>query len=117
MRIWDVPPAQLCRKHLLGEHRELHGLWNILTRHNGVGGYSQHPETKRWIGKLRALYNRHELLVAEMNRRGYKHRSDLEEALATGKERQSMYIDTLEEQIILLRNKNCECLVELRNND
>ena len=25
MRIWDVDPALLCRSHLLGEHRELHG--------------------------------------------------------------------------------------------
>ncbi len=31
MRIWDIEPVRLCRAHLLGEHRELHGLWNILT--------------------------------------------------------------------------------------
>ncbi|NCS72473.1 MAG: pyrimidine dimer DNA glycosylase, partial [Candidatus Magasanikbacteria bacterium] len=31
MRVWDIHPKYLCRKHLLGEHRELHGLWNILT--------------------------------------------------------------------------------------
>jgi len=31
MRIWDIPANKLCTKHLLGEHSELHGLWNILT--------------------------------------------------------------------------------------
>ncbi|MDD3940683.1 MAG: pyrimidine dimer DNA glycosylase/endonuclease V, partial [Candidatus Pacebacteria bacterium] len=29
MRVWDIHPKDLCRKHLLAEHRELHGLWNI----------------------------------------------------------------------------------------
>ena len=28
MRIWDIEPERLCRKHLLAEHAELHGLWN-----------------------------------------------------------------------------------------
>lgn len=31
MRIWDIPPDKLCRNHLLGEHNELHAIWNILT--------------------------------------------------------------------------------------
>ena len=60
MRVWDIHPKHLCRKHLLAEHRELHGLWNILTKHKGRGGYSRHPETLRWVGKLKALCLRHE---------------------------------------------------------
>jgi hypothetical protein len=76
MRIWDVSPAILCRQHLLGEHRELHGLWNILTQ--GKAGYSRHPETVRWRGKLAALYRRHEALVEEMDQRDYRHASPLE---------------------------------------
>lgn len=47
MRIWDVAPARLCRAHMLGEHREPHGVWNILTL--GKTGYSAHPETVRWL--------------------------------------------------------------------
>lgn len=62
MRVWDIEPKYLCRKHLLAEHRELHGFWNILTKHGGVGGYSRHPETLRWAGKEKALYLRHEAL-------------------------------------------------------
>lgn len=52
MRVWDIEPRFLCRQHLLAEHRELHGLWNILTKHGGTGGYSRHPETLRWVGVI-----------------------------------------------------------------
>jgi sugar lactone lactonase YvrE len=62
MRIWDVPPSLLCRQHLLGEHRELHGLWRIITEDRQ--GYAKHPETRRWRGKLAALYERHDALGA-----------------------------------------------------
>ncbi|HEX8591196.1 MAG TPA: pyrimidine dimer DNA glycosylase/endonuclease V [Candidatus Paceibacterota bacterium] len=109
MRVWDLPPKELCRKHLLGEHRELHGLWNILTRHEGKGGYSHHPETKRWMGKLAALYARHEKLVLEMQRRGYRHASPLDKRLAKGGLQQRTYIDTLARQRELLKLKHCDC--------
>ncbi len=71
MRIWDISPELLCRKRLLGEHRELHGLWVILTENKK--GFSRHPKTLRWRGELQALYRRHEALVAEMDRRCYRH--------------------------------------------
>ena len=109
MRVWDVAPKELCRKHLLGEHRELHGLWNILTKHGGVGGYSQHPETKRWIGKTAALYERHEALVKEMEQRGYNHHSPLDERLARGGKEQVDFVDSLPKQRALLNEKPCEC--------
>ena len=107
MRIWDIDPADLCRAHLLGEHRELHGLWNILTL--GKRGYSSHPETRRWVGKLPALYRRHEALVAEMQRRGYRHGSPLDPMLATGSDVQDVFIDSPEQQRILLARKACGC--------
>jgi hypothetical protein len=111
MRIWDVSPSILCRQHLLGEHRELHGLWNILTKHEGKGGYSQHPETKRWVGKLNALYSRHEALVKEMTKRGYKHLTPLNKKLATGKATQTTFIDSITQQKRLLKEKPCDCLL------
>ena len=82
MRIWDISPNKLCRQHLLGEHRELHAIWVVLTQNKD--GYSRHPETLRWKGKLRALYIRHDLLVDEIKSRGYNHNSNLEKNLATG---------------------------------
>ena len=110
MRIWDVPPQTLCRSHLLGEHRELHGLWNILTKHGGTGGYAAHPETQRWRGRLAALHARHEALVAEMTRRGYNHASPLDASLAEGSStQQDTFVNTPEEQRVLLRGKPCPC--------
>jgi hypothetical protein len=111
MRVWDVPPKCLCRKHLLGEHRELHGLWNILTKHKGEGGYSKHPETLRWVGRLNALYARHEALVKEMGRRGYEHHSPLDKRLATGKATQDQFINSIAAQKKLLKAKPCDCPV------
>ncbi|MFH2106333.1 MAG: pyrimidine dimer DNA glycosylase/endonuclease V [Candidatus Micrarchaeota archaeon] len=107
MRIWDVKPGKLCREHLLGEHRELHAIWSIITK--SKKGYSQHPETLRWKGKLKALYLRHEKLVGEMEKRGYCHRSPLDKRLATGKPIQLEKIDTIEEQRNRIKRKGCKC--------
>lgn len=83
MRIWDIMrPEDMCNKHLLGEHVELHTIWSIHTRRvpatRGRVGYASHPEVKRWKGHLLALYARHAAQVTEMARRGYNHRSPLE---------------------------------------
>ncbi|HPT30071.1 MAG TPA: pyrimidine dimer DNA glycosylase/endonuclease V [bacterium] len=109
MRIWDVPPKCLCRKHLLAEHRELHGLWNILVKHHGKGGYSRHPETLRWVGKQKALYLRHEALVKEFSRRRYKHHTPLDKRRAIGLGTQRTFINNIQEQKLILKNKNCDC--------
>jgi hypothetical protein len=109
MRIWDISPEKLCRPHLLGEHRELHAIWAILTQ--SKKGYSQHPEVLRWQGKLRALYRRHEALVAEMDKRGYRHQSPIHEGLATGMSTQDRFVNTCEEQIQILKKKQCTCKV------
>jgi hypothetical protein len=114
MRIWDIHPKYLCRKHLLAEHRELHGLWNILTIYKGKGGYSHHPETIRWIGKSLALYHRHEMLVKEFQVRGYKHHTPLDPKLAKGSNSQVVFISTISEQKIILKNKPCDCLLGIR---
>lgn len=109
MRVWDVPPRILCRQHLLGEHRELHGLWNILTQ--GKTGYSQHPETVRWRGRTKALYLRHEALVAEMTRRGYNHASPLD-GRGSGPSRNERRVDSEARQLELLAAKPCDCPIE-----
>jgi len=109
MRIWDIPPEQLCRNHLLGEHRELHAIWSILI-HNKKG-YAHHPETLRWRGKQKALYLRHEALVTEMMQRRYHHHSPLEIHYATGEDHQDIFVDSYVEQVRLLRQKNCGCMV------
>lgn len=109
MRVWDVPPAVLCRPHLLGEHRELHAVWTVITE--GRQGYRHHPEVKRWTGCLRALYLRHALLVDEMTERGFRHQSPLDARLATGRECQDQMVDSFAGQIEILRAKGCGCRV------
>jgi len=109
MRIWDIAPDKMCRQHLLGEHRELHAIWSILTKNKR--GYANHPETKRWRGKLKALYCRHSLLVEEMSKRGYQHHSPLSKDLATGRDVQCEVVDSLERQRQLLKDKGCGCNV------
>lgn len=101
MRIWDLPPERLCRKHLLAEHRELHAIYSVIT--NNKKGYSRHPETIRWVGKLPALKKRHELLVIEMGKRKYRH----------GSSDQDKLINTIREQKKILKNKKCDCLLSL----
>jgi hypothetical protein len=109
MRIWDLDPKNLCRQHLLGEHRELHAIWSILI--SGKKGYANHPETKRWQGKLKALYIRHELLVKEMKNRGYVHRSALDKRFAQGTSVQKEFLHTKKEQKNILRRKKCKCRI------
>ena len=109
MRIWDIEPDKLCRNHLLGEHRELHAIWSVLT-HNKKG-YSKHPETLRWKGKLKALYSRHQKLVKEMKIRGYRHNSPLNRKLALGRAKQVDFIDSYKTQVNILRRKKCGCKI------
>ncbi len=102
MRIWDVAPGYLNRQSLLGEHRELHGLYSILV--NGKTGYSRHPETVRWGGCVTGLTRRHDLLVAEMRLRGYDHLSPL-----AGRRQQlrwpRAFVDEPPRQYSILRSK------------
>ncbi len=109
MRIWDIEPEKLCRQHLLGEHRELHAIWCIITEDKQ--GYRNHPEVKRWERKLKALFLRHHNLVEEMSRRGYDHKSSLDSSLAVGEGVQDEYLDSIEEQHEILKKKGCDCSV------
>lgn len=111
MRIWDIPVKNLCKNHLLGEHRELHAIWNILTKNKK--GYSKHPEVLRWEGKLNALYLKHNEIVKEMKRRGYNHNSPLERKLAKGKKEQNKFWQSKKIQKKILKEKNCNCKVKL----
>ena len=102
MRIWDLHPGYLARQQLLGEHCELHGLYNILNQ--SKSGYARHPETLRWVGHLPALVLRHALLVAEMELRGYRHHSLLP-ADSQATDWPSSYVDPPDRQLELLAGK------------
>lgn len=70
MRMWMIDTKILCRKHLLGEHSEIHK-----HRHNFV---KQHSIKKRIeMGQIepQSMFTRHNALVVEMILRGYNHQS------------------------------------------
>lgn len=107
MRIWDINPKRLCNKHLFAEHGEIHAIFSILT--NNKKGFRNHPETKRWINKNKALYLRHEKLVKEIQERGYGHYSPLNKKQARGREIQDEFVNTKAEQKVILKHKDCDC--------
>jgi hypothetical protein len=95
-------PGYLNRNSLLGEHRELHGLVNIMRY--GKKGYANHPETRRWIGHGWAIKQRHRLLAAEMALRGYQDRSPVRLGTKPG-QWPDTFIDAPHLQLALLRQK------------
>jgi Pyrimidine dimer DNA glycosylase/Protein of unknown function (DUF1722) len=102
VRVWDVSPGYLTRQSLLGEHRELHGLHNIVAL--GRTGYARHPETLRWVRALSGLAWRHRHLSAEMRLRGYTDRTPL--PLSRGRAVwPDVFIDEPVDQFRLLRAK------------
>lgn len=115
MRIWDLPVQNLCRKHLLGEHRELHCIWTFITTDKG-GSYKKHPETLRWINYLPALWARHYQQDVEMTKRGYKHGSPIIYPQQPSPDYIGSIafpppINTRTEQIERIKAKNCECKI------
>ncbi len=105
-----MPVNELCAKHLLGEHRELHAIWIVIT--DSRKGYANHPETLRWVGKLGALYERHNQEVEEMSQRGYIHKSKLDKIKIEAGSGQDKFINTKDEQRLLLKAKDCDCYLK-----
>lgn len=75
MRMWMINPQLLCRKHLLGEHGEIHK-----HRHNFV---KQHRIDRRIDPIVQiepsSMQSRHDELAKEMVRRGFNHNSPYEQ--------------------------------------
>ncbi len=72
MRMWMVDPRKMCRKHLLGEHVEIHMLVATLKRGRSIEGF-----LTRGLLEPQNARARHDAIVAEMKARGYKHSSPL----------------------------------------
>lgn len=70
LRMWMVNPRIMCREHLLGEHRELHALAGMLRQGISLEGYLANG-----LLELQMLGIRHDALVMEMKRRGFRHDS------------------------------------------
>lgn len=70
--MWMISPEFLCRKHLLGEHGEIHKFrHSFVKKHNMKGRAGQIDPSK--------MESRHDELATEMLKRGYKHLSPYEQ--------------------------------------
>lgn len=85
MRQWLVDPKIMCQKHLCGEHLELHMTIGTIKKGIKIDGY-----LKNNLLEPRSIYERHKILAEEMLRRGYNHKSPLNES-------------------------DCECILNLKN--
>lgn len=105
MRMWLVDPAYMCRKHLLGEHVELHMLVaTIQKRKCSLQGYVDNK-----LIDTTKIQHRHNELVEEMKKRGYNHKSPLTyvDCIRVGEN----IIDIQESHKELMRRcKDCETL-------
>jgi len=71
MRMWNVNPKLLCKDHLNGEHLEIHKFIGALRAGRSVKGYLE------GLYAVHLIRERHEQLVEEMLRRGWKHKSPI----------------------------------------
>ena len=71
MRMWMIDPKLLCRKHLLGEHSEIHKHKHNFEKHHSIAGRI-FPIV---LIEPQNMQQRHDELVEEMLRRGYNHNS------------------------------------------
>jgi hypothetical protein len=72
--MWCIDPKLLCRKHLLGEHGELHKF-----RHNFVKKHNMNKRIE--LGQIDPVFMgiRHDELAKEIENRGYNHNSPYEQ--------------------------------------
>ena len=64
----------MCDQHLLGEHVEMHMFVGCLKQDKSIAGYIDND-----LVEVHNIGKRHDRLVKEMKRRGFKHKSKLPE--------------------------------------
>ncbi len=72
MRMWKVNPKNMCRKHLLGEHVEMHMFIGVINKGKSLAGY-----INTGLVEIDQIIIRHNELVEEMKNRGYNHKSPI----------------------------------------
>jgi hypothetical protein len=111
MRVWDIPVNQLCNKHLIAQHHEIHCICSINL--HGYSGFYNHPETRRWRGHLAELAYKHYQTMNEMLSRGIHHHYHLgtidDVSMSTNQAPEPW--QPVNEQLNLLQAKGCSCRV------
>ena len=105
MRMWMVNPTAMCRKHLLGEHVEMHMLVGHIKLGRAVEGYVRNNLLES--ARIKA---RHDALAAEMLRRGYNHRSEL---VYVDKLRAGKINKALASQELMRRCSECRAMLKV----
>lgn len=72
MRMWMINPKLLCKKHLLGEHNELHKHRHSFVKKHSISGRIT-PVVQI---EPSSMERRHNVLAKEMLNRNYNHKSD-----------------------------------------
>lgn len=70
MRQWNIDPTLMCRKHLLGEHVEMHMAKGSIEKNKSLNGF-----IKNGLLNVGTIKLRHDILADEIKRRGYNHMS------------------------------------------
>ena len=101
--MWMVDPKVLCRKHLLGEHLELHMMKAHLKLGRKIDGFVAHN-----CVQPKSIGVRHKALAAEMVSRGYKHASPLQQPTIAAHQHPEAKVDAVASLVDLL-NRCEEC--------
>lgn len=105
MRQWNVDPKFLCRQHLLGEHTENHMYIGCIKKGTSLNGY-----IKNGLVEVHNIKKRHDELAEEMIKRGYNHKTPIEDL----KYQEIGHIDS--EQNIKELYRRCErCRERIKN--
>ena len=72
MRMWNTKTAEMCDKHLLGEHVEMHMFVGTLNKKKSIKGY-----LNKGLVEVHNIKGRHEEIAKEMKERGFNHKSEL----------------------------------------
>ena len=72
MRMWLCNPEIMCKKHLCGEHVEMHMLLGTFRKEKQINGYIDNN-----LVEPKLLHDRHAQLAQEMLNRGYNHQSEI----------------------------------------
>lgn len=72
MRMWNVNPKIMCRKHLLAEHFETHCFVGHILRGKKYQGFLDNG-----MLETHNIKTRHDILASEMEDRGFKHNTPL----------------------------------------
>jgi hypothetical protein len=104
--MWMVNPKILCRRHLLGEHGEIHKhRHNFVKRHKMDGRIGQiEPESMK---------TRHDELAEEMILRGYNHNSPFEQPDISYLPEMRVNVETSLKDLL---NRCTECEERFRHN-